>query len=79
MFPAAVYQFIGPHGYGGNTDKCKEAKRVSYRQQDNQEPRVKSEEQQESELLCLGEYVFPNFHMLAMATLIMANDFCFEV
>lgn len=34
---------------------------------------------QERERLCLGDYVFLNFHVLAVATPILVNDLCSQV
>lgn len=40
---------------------------------------TKSREQQETELLGVGGYVFPSVRRLAVATAILANDFCSQV
>lgn len=56
----------GPHGYGGNTGKGKEAK-------------SKPGAQRERELLCSGDYVFPIFQTLAVAPSSLANDLSSQV
>lgn len=58
------------------TNKCKRTKSQKSHKQQKQEAK---QENEESKILCFGDYVFPNFHELAVVAHILAKHFCPQV